>query len=439
MTLFICASLLILLTPTMVQEQGVRAQTISNPTLEDTLTNDYTYNLNAFGNNYPIRYNITGNGDNITSITRDGLFLLMNIASKVGGVLTIELPRDILDSKIGGADHPFEVSVDSLGTEYDESKNMKSRTLTISYDKGTRIIEIEGNTMLPSSIIENEAHKEKPYSTTDLIQSQLDNTNTELLTLILNDTIKDLKDNNTKSAVAHLHLARQQLSIVSNKSSSFKLVGVLVDDTIEDLQKGHTNAATVHLNLANHQLQNSKTNIIQGNETSSATGASNFLAYENSTHIGKNPFTPNIGIRMAYPSDWAVGKSDDCVSFNMTMPDNVDNSHPYLSVCAYMASINSVNDAEYGDNFYEQNMSDFTLVSLNTITLPNMLANDTFARNVVYTFTSNEGILDKSMEIQALKDGILYIITYTSKYDDYNNYLPMIQRMIDSLRITRPE
>jgi hypothetical protein len=75
MTLFICASLLVSLTPILVQEQGLRAQTSTNATLKDTLTNGYTYNLNAFGNIYPIKYNITGDGNNITSITREGLFL----------------------------------------------------------------------------------------------------------------------------------------------------------------------------------------------------------------------------------------------------------------------------------------------------------------------------------------------------------------------------
>jgi hypothetical protein len=112
-----------------------------------------TYSLNIGGKTYPINYQITGNGNKLNNIIpqKDNATLLVNIVSTSDGTLTIELPRNIIDSKKqGGIDDDYVASADGQDTTANEIKNTNQvRTLAIDFDKGTNQIEVTGDHIVP--------------------------------------------------------------------------------------------------------------------------------------------------------------------------------------------------------------------------------------------------------------------------------------------------
>ena len=111
------------------------------------------YSLNIGGKTYPIKYQITGNGNKLNNIIpqKDNATLLANIVSTSDGILTIELPRNIIDSKKqGGTDDDYAASADGQDTTANEIKNTNQvRTLAIDFDKGTNQIEVTGDHIVP--------------------------------------------------------------------------------------------------------------------------------------------------------------------------------------------------------------------------------------------------------------------------------------------------
>ena len=70
------------------------------------------------------------------------------------------------------------------------------------------------------------------------------------------------------------------------------------------------------------------------------------------------------------------------------------------------------------------------------------LSDGSIGHKIVYTYmgqrqiSSNSNIRLKVMEVLIVKNDIGYIIRYSSEPDKYNSYLPTIQKMINSFRIT---
>jgi hypothetical protein len=56
---------------------------------------------------YPLNYRITGSGKNLDSVSleKDSSTLLLSLSSPSHGTLTVELLRNITDSKIQGTNH----------------------------------------------------------------------------------------------------------------------------------------------------------------------------------------------------------------------------------------------------------------------------------------------------------------------------------------------
>jgi predicted secreted protein with PEFG-CTERM motif len=123
-----------------------------------------TYNLTVGGKDYPLTYQITGAGNKINSITAevDNTTLLLNTVAQSNGKLTIELPRNIIDSKKqGNTDEPYAVWEDGQPQAADEinaKNNAQVRTLAIDFDKGTGQIEIAGNKIVPATTTQDAAN-----------------------------------------------------------------------------------------------------------------------------------------------------------------------------------------------------------------------------------------------------------------------------------------
>lgn len=81
---------------------------------------------------------------------KDGttLVLLLNQSAN-GGNFTLELPRNVLDSKgPSNTDTKYQIKIDDKGIDYKEvANNANARILSIDFSKDNRFIEIIGTQM----------------------------------------------------------------------------------------------------------------------------------------------------------------------------------------------------------------------------------------------------------------------------------------------------
>lgn len=100
--------------------------------------------------NFVLSYTITGGS--VLSVTPDddANSLIIGISTTSDGVLTITLPRELIDA-IGpdGQEDTFFVLIDGEEVDFDESKTSTDRTLTIAFPDGAEEIEIIGSFVVP--------------------------------------------------------------------------------------------------------------------------------------------------------------------------------------------------------------------------------------------------------------------------------------------------
>jgi hypothetical protein len=144
-----------------------------------------------------------------------------------------------------------------------------------------------------------------------------------------------------------------------------------------------------------------------------------FLPYNN----------PNLGVSIQYPSDWQIQeesidklrfiKQEGFVTADLNVED-MDRSQSTLS--------------EYANtriNELRTQRPEFQLISNEPITISNKPA-----QKVVYTFEREEdGKTNKVMRIWSANEDKLYTLAYIAESGQYDRYLPMFQRMVDSFRI----
>src|SRR5919199_554077 len=123
------------------------------PAFGEVRLDNNTYELRIADNNYPIKYQITGTGNKVNNISAeaDNATLLVNVFSQSNGRLSIELPRNIIDSKKqADVDDRYIVFQDGQVTNPEEIvTNSQARTLAIDFDKGVGQIEISGSKIMP--------------------------------------------------------------------------------------------------------------------------------------------------------------------------------------------------------------------------------------------------------------------------------------------------
>ena len=79
---------------------------------------------------------------------RTTLVLVLNPSSN-GGNFTVELPRNVVDSKgPSNTDTKYQIKIDGKGVDYKEvTNNVNARILSIDFSKDNRFIEIIGTQM----------------------------------------------------------------------------------------------------------------------------------------------------------------------------------------------------------------------------------------------------------------------------------------------------
>ena len=101
--------------------------------------------IEVISENQNLEYSI--DGAKLVSITKipDEITLNIVLVESQEGTLEIVIPRDLIDAKIGNEnDDDFFVLIDGLEVPYDETVNKMTRTLSIQFEKDSKIIEIIG-------------------------------------------------------------------------------------------------------------------------------------------------------------------------------------------------------------------------------------------------------------------------------------------------------
>lgn len=109
----------------------------------------HVFPVNIAGSKYNATYTIT-NGE-ITSIMPDtaSKSILISLHPAGNGVISITLPRTLIDSKADSQDSQFVVNEDSAIISVNETKTEVDRTLTIPFLSTTKQIEITGTQIIP--------------------------------------------------------------------------------------------------------------------------------------------------------------------------------------------------------------------------------------------------------------------------------------------------
>jgi len=105
--------------------------------------------IGVSGTDFMVGFEITGG--KLISITPDvdANSLIITIDAFDDGQLTITLPRELIDAKIGDDDDDFFVLVDGEEVDFDETTTSTDRTLVISFPAGAEEIEIIGTHVIP--------------------------------------------------------------------------------------------------------------------------------------------------------------------------------------------------------------------------------------------------------------------------------------------------
>jgi PsbP-like protein len=136
---------------------------------------------------------------------------------------------------------------------------------------------------------------------------------------------------------------------------------------------------------------------------------------------------PTLGISVQHPSDWLlVGESDDKLNFlkdNVAIEIDVDDLDPSDTTLSDYAN-EAVDDLR-------EDRDDFELIEFEPVTI----SNGQPAQKAVYSFTGEDGEVINVIRIWSVYQGKLYSIAYIADSNEYDQYLPIAQEMIDSFEI----
>jgi hypothetical protein len=178
------------------------------------------------------------------------------------------------------------------------------------------------------------------------------------------------------------------------------------------------------LSTATHHHQQQQNALAQIND-------SVFKTYENSTY----------GIRMQYPSDWKKvepSQVSQASNFNIIVgfispKESVSDTSPPAALSIGIHNLSSSQDItpdQYTDTHINSIRKQTNLLESNATALKGNSSNN-LAHKVVYI--NSEG--QKIMQVWTVKGDKAYHITYAANETRYTDYLPPIQKMINSFEI----
>ena len=158
---------------------------------------------------------------------------------------------------------------------------------------------------------------------------------------------------------------------------------------------------------------------------------------------------PKYGFSLLYPSNWVNEEIPPGANLTFLTSFNPPASEIGEFVFVYVAVKNLTNNNTSLKQFADQEISLLKRppavtsptedTSAKTIleSGPASIAGNTSAHKVVYT-EKISGSLSKIMEVYTVKGNKGYILTYLAYADIYDKYLPIAQKIVDSLNVTVP-
>jgi hypothetical protein len=159
------------------------------------------------------------------------------------------------------------------------------------------------------------------------------------------------------------------------------------------------------------------------------SGATNVIPSTQQQIKGQFPRyeNPTLGITVQHPSDWLlVGESDDKLNFlkdAVAVEIDVDDLDPADTTLSDYAN-------ERVDDLREDR-NDFELIEFEPVTI----SDGQPAQKAVYSFTGEDGEVVNVIRVWSVYQGKLYSIAYIADSNQYDQYLPIAQQIIDSFEI----
>ena len=276
----------------------------------------------------------------------------------------------------------------------------------------------------------------------------------------LSDANKSLIDGNMTKTLSDLLMVQRLLGQIDDNSSSIEQSKLLIRDTMQAIINGNPNLASTNLGLITQQLvsqtqynQISNTsNIPPENATSSVqsplpdnktlktvdeAAGSDFLVYDNLVH----------GIKMLYPKSWSVRNFGYHETSNNTIVgffspsktglplENISGVSgqfvPYLDIFVFDAKNMSLAKI-VGDRIDRIRNYDYFVIDESKDLL---LKGGSMAHILVYSTTIGGDELFKKLQVYTVLNNKVYLISFTSQESLFTNYLPIVQKMIDSFEL----
>lgn len=155
-----------------------------------------------------------------------------------------------------------------------------------------------------------------------------------------------------------------------------------------------------------------------------------FLTYRNSSS----------GLTIQYPSYWEKTEDGNAVTFHSPYQSDSDRYQERLWITTIeLSELSRLNttldkfpDAIIGE--YKDTLKNFRLVGLNSTTMT-VIDNNT-AYKFQYTNTLQDSNIDvESIDIITTNGNKVYHITYAAEPNEFSNYMPVIQYMLDSIKL----
>ncbi|MGC1135831.1 MAG: hypothetical protein WA941_23605 [Nitrososphaeraceae archaeon] len=191
------------------------------------------------------------------------------------------------------------------------------------------------------------------------------------------------------------------------------------------------------LKILSLDIDNEDVRLKVNNDTTTATTtnitaayATNFLTYED----------PDYGWKIQYPSDWQTEEEKEegeggsnSVSFVSPIESTSDRYPETLIVSVYPFSQNLSLDEFSGQTFSViASRTDFTLIQSDRTTIGD---NNNSAQIFVYTYSDPIMGQTEAMNIETISGEKAYVIEYYAKPETYSQYLPIVQKMINSFEL----
>jgi hypothetical protein len=276
----------------------------------------------------------------------------------------------------------------------------------------------------------------------------------------LSDANKSLTDGNMTKTLSDLLMVQRLLGQIDDNSSSIEHSKLLIRDTMQAIINGNSNLASTNLGLITQQLVSqtqynqisNASNIPPENaipsvqsplpdnktfQTVDDAGGSNFLVYDN----------PVYGVKMLYPKSWSERNFGYHETTNNTIVGFFSPSKtglhlenisgvigqfvPYLDIFVFDAKNMSLAKI-VGDRLDRIRNYDYFVIDESKELV---LKGGALAHILVYSTTIGGHELFKKLQVYTVLNNKVYLITFTSQEDLFTNYLPIVQKMIDSFEL----